>query len=211
MKVEKTAIPGVLIVEPLVFGDERGFFMESYNEREMRKIGVDGHFVQDNHSRSARNVLRGLHYQIIQPQGKLLRVVSGKVFDVAVDLRRDSSAFGKWVGVELSAENKRIFWLPPGMAHGFVVLSDSADFVYKASHLQNSTERARSVRARLQSCRQFSRKMLGFSPCVSLFSIVCNSAAAKAGILFGFLRHDSSRALTLQTFPTSNFASSSGY
>jgi dTDP-4-dehydrorhamnose 3,5-epimerase len=133
MKVEMTAIPGVLIVEPMVFGDERGFFLESFNEREMQKIGIDGHFVQDNHSRSARNVLRGLHYQIIQPQGKLVRVVCGKVFDVAVDLRRDSPAFGKWVGVELSAENKRIFWLPPGMAHGFVVLSDSADFVYKAT------------------------------------------------------------------------------
>jgi dTDP-4-dehydrorhamnose 3,5-epimerase len=133
VKVEKTAIPGVLIVEPAVFGDERGFFLESFNEREMQKIGIDGHFVQDNHSRSARNVLRGLHYQIIQPQGKLVRVVCGKVFDVAVDLRRDSPAFGKWAGVELSAENKRIFWLPPGMAHGFVVLSDSADFVYKAT------------------------------------------------------------------------------
>jgi dTDP-4-dehydrorhamnose 3,5-epimerase len=133
VKVEKTAIPGVLIVEPMVFGDERGFFLESFNEREMQKIGIDGHFVQDNHSRSARNVLRGLHYQIIQPQGKLVRVVCGKVFDVAVDLRRDSPAFGKWAGVELSAENKRIFWLPPGMAHGFVVLSDSADFVYKAT------------------------------------------------------------------------------
>jgi dTDP-4-dehydrorhamnose 3,5-epimerase len=133
VKVEKTAIPGVLIVEPMVFGDDRGFFLESFNEREMQKIGIDAHFVQDNHSRSTRNVLRGLHYQIIQPQGKLVRVVCGKVFDVAVDLRRDSPAFGKWVGVELSAENKRIFWLPPGMAHGFVVLSDSADFVYKAT------------------------------------------------------------------------------
>ena len=133
MNVETTAIPGVLIVEPMVFGDERGFFLESYNEREMHKIGIDAHFVQDNHSRSARNVLRGLHYQLTQPQGKLVRVVSGKVFDVAVDMRRDSTAFGKWVGVELSAENKRLFWLPPGMAHGFVVLSDSADFLYKAT------------------------------------------------------------------------------
>jgi len=121
------------LVEPDVFGDDRGFFLESFNEREMRNIGIDAHFVQDNHSRSQRNVLRGLHYQLSQPQGKLVRVVSGKVFDVAVDLRRDSPAFGKWVGVELSAENKRIFWLPPGMAHGFVVLSDSADFLYKAT------------------------------------------------------------------------------
>jgi dTDP-4-dehydrorhamnose 3,5-epimerase len=123
-----------MIVEPAVFGDDRGFFLESFNEREMRRIGIDAHFVQDNHSRSQRNVLRGLHYQINQPQGKLVRVTSGRVFDVAVDLRRDSPAFGKWVGVELSAENKRMFWLPPGMAHGFVVLSDSADFLYKATN-----------------------------------------------------------------------------
>jgi dTDP-4-dehydrorhamnose 3,5-epimerase len=133
MKVQATQIPGVLIVEPAIFGDDRGFFLESFNEREMHSIGIDAHFVQDNHSRSQRNVLRGLHYQISQPQGKLVRVVSGKVFDVAVDVRRDSPAFGKWVGVELSAENKRMFWLPPGLAHGFVVLSDSADFLYKAT------------------------------------------------------------------------------
>jgi len=133
MKAQATQIPGALIVEPAVFGDDRGFFLESFNEREMHSLGIDAHFVQDNHSRSQRNVLRGLHYQIIQPQGKLVRVVSGKVFDVAVDIRRDSPAFGKWVGVELSAENKRIFWLPPGMAHGFVVLSDFADFLYKAT------------------------------------------------------------------------------
>ena len=133
MKVQSTRIPGVLIVDPTVFGDDRGFFLESFNEREMRNIGIGAHFVQDNHSSSQRNVLRGLHYQIHQPQGKLVRVVGGKVFDVAVDLRRRSPAFGKWVGVELSGENKRIFWLPPGMAHGFVVLSDSADFLYKAT------------------------------------------------------------------------------
>jgi dTDP-4-dehydrorhamnose 3,5-epimerase len=133
MKTQATKIPGVLIVEPMVFGDDRGFFLESFNEREMRKIGIDAHFVQDNHSRSQRNVLRGLHYQISQPQGKLVRVVSGKVYDVAVDVRRDSPAFGKWVGVELSAENKRMLWMPPGLAHGFVVLSDSADFLYKAT------------------------------------------------------------------------------
>ena len=133
MKVQPTQIAGVLIVEPDVFGDDRGFFLESFNEREMRKIGIDAHFVQDNHSRSQRNVLRGLHYQIHQPQGKLVRVVRGTVFDVAVDLRRGSPSFGKWVGAELSAENKRLFWLPPGMAHGFVVLSDSADFLYKAT------------------------------------------------------------------------------
>ena len=133
MKVQSTQIPEVLIVEPTVFGDDRGFFLESFNEREMRNIGIDAHFVQDNHSHSQRNVLRGLHYQISQPQGKLVRVVSGKVYDVAVDVRRDSQAFGKWVGVELSAENKRMLWMPPGLAHGFVVLSDSADFLYKAT------------------------------------------------------------------------------
>jgi dTDP-4-dehydrorhamnose 3,5-epimerase len=133
MKVQTTEIDGVLIVEPTVFGDDRGFFLESFNERVMREIGIDAHFVQDNHSRSQRNVLRGLHYQINRPQGKLVRVVSGSVFDVAVDIRRTSSTFGKWAGVELSEENKRLFWLPPGMAHGFVVLSDSADFLYKAS------------------------------------------------------------------------------
>jgi len=133
MKVQVTRIPGVLIVEPVVFGDDRGYFMESFNEREMRSIGIDAHFVQDNHSRSARNVLRGLHYQINQPQGKLVRVVNGKIYDVAVDIRRNSPTFGKWVGVELSAENKRMFWLPPGIAHGFVVLSDSTDFLYKAT------------------------------------------------------------------------------
>ncbi len=133
MKVQPTQIAGVLIVEPDVFGDDRGFFLESFNERAMREIGIDAHFVQDNHSRSQRNVLRGLHYQIHQPQGKLVRVVRGTVFDVAVDLRRGSPSFGKWVGAELSAENKRLIWLPPGMAHGFVALSDSADFLYKAT------------------------------------------------------------------------------
>jgi dTDP-4-dehydrorhamnose 3,5-epimerase len=133
MKVQSTHIPGALIIEPTVFGDDRGFFLESFNEREMRSVGINANFVQDNHSRSQRDVLRGLHYQINQPQGKLVRVVSGKVFDVAVDLRRNSPAFGQWVGVELSAENRRIFWIPPGLAHGFLVLSDSADFVYKAT------------------------------------------------------------------------------
>jgi dTDP-4-dehydrorhamnose 3,5-epimerase len=133
MKIHSTEIPGALIIEPSVFGDDRGFFLESFNEREMRRMGIEAHFVQDNHSRSQRSVLRGLHYQINQPQGKLVRVVSGRVFDVAVDIRRGSSAFGKWVGVELTAENKRLFWLPPGLAHGFLVLSEYADFLYKAT------------------------------------------------------------------------------
>ena len=134
MQAVPTAIPDVLIIEPKVFGDERGFFYESFNERKFRELtGVTLPFVQDNHSKSARNVLRGLHYQIRQPQGKLVRVVSGSVFDVAVDLRRSSPTFGKWVGVELSADNKRQLWIPPGFAHGFVVTSDSAEFLYKTT------------------------------------------------------------------------------
>ena len=135
LNVIATAIPGVLILEPKVFGDARGFFMESYNARDFAQAtGLsDVHFVQDNHSRSAKGVLRGLHYQLRQPQGKLVRVTRGAVFDVAVDLRRGSPTFGRWAGVELSEDNRRQFWLPPGMAHGFVVLSDSADFLYKAS------------------------------------------------------------------------------
>jgi len=133
MQVVKTSIPEVLIFEPKVFGDERGFFLESFNERVMREAGLDYSFVQDNHSRSTKNVLRGLHYQIRQPQGKLVRVVAGRVFDVAVDLRRHSATFGKWVGVELNAEDKNMFWIPPGFAHGFQVLSESADFLYKAT------------------------------------------------------------------------------
>jgi dTDP-4-dehydrorhamnose 3,5-epimerase len=133
VKVEQTAIPEVLIIHPEVFGDSRGFFLESFNEAAMAKIGLTQHFVQDNHSRSRRNVLRGLHYQLHNPQGKLVRVVAGEVFDVAVDIRRSSPTFGKWVGVHLSEENKRMFWLPPGFAHGFLVLSESADFLYKAT------------------------------------------------------------------------------
>jgi len=134
MKVVRTGIADVLILEPKVFGDERGFFMESYNKRVLRDAtGIAQDFVQDNHSRSARNVLRGLHYQITQPQGKLLRVVQGAVFDVAVDIRKSSPTFGKWAGFELSAENKRVAWVPEGFAHGFLVLSESADVLYKAT------------------------------------------------------------------------------
>ena len=125
MKVVATDLPDVLILEPKVFGDDRGFFYESYNARVFReKTGLDVDFVQDNHSRSAKNVLRGLHYQVRQPQGKLVRVIAGEVFDVAVDLRRSSPSFGRWVGFNLSAENKRMAWIPPGFAHGFVVVSD---------------------------------------------------------------------------------------
>ena len=134
MNVLTTAIEGVLILEPRVFGDARGFFMESYNRRAFAAAtGVDADFVQDNHSRSAKGVLRGLHYQLRQPQGKLVRVVAGAVFDVAMDIRRASPTFGRWVGVELSADNQRQLWVPPGLAHGFLVLSDSADFLYKTS------------------------------------------------------------------------------
>jgi len=134
MKVINTAIPGVLVIEPQVFGDERGFFYESFNERRFREItGVTKSFVQDNHSKSAKNVLRGLHYKIRQPQGKLVRVVAGEVFDVAVDIRQGSPTFSHWIGVTLSAANKREMWVPEGFAHGFVVLSESAEFLYKTT------------------------------------------------------------------------------
>ncbi len=134
MKVVRSAIPDVLILEPKVYGDERGFFFESYNEKVLAEVaGITAHFVQDNHSRSAKNVLRGLHYQIEQPQGKLVRVVAGEVFDVAVDIRKNSPTFGKWTGFNLSAENKRMAWIPPGFAHGFLVLSDYAEFLYKTT------------------------------------------------------------------------------
>jgi dTDP-4-dehydrorhamnose 3,5-epimerase len=134
MKVIQTALPGVLVLEPKVFGDERGFFLESYNAKVFREAtGLDVTFVQDNHSRSARHVLRGIHYQVVRPQGKLVRAVSGTVFDVAVDLRRSSPTFGRWVGVELSAENHRQMWIPAGFGHGFLVLSGYADFLYKTT------------------------------------------------------------------------------
>jgi dTDP-4-dehydrorhamnose 3,5-epimerase len=132
--VTPTAIPEVLILEPKVFGDARGFFYESFNARDIAQAtGLNVNFVQDNHSKSAKGVLRGLHYQIQHPQGKLVRVVQGEVFDVAVDLRKSSTSFGKWVGVNLSAENHRQLWVPPGFAHGFVVLSQSAEFLYKTT------------------------------------------------------------------------------
>ena len=134
MKAVATAIADVLIIEPRVFGDARGFFYESFNQQVFNKVtGLDVNFVQDNHSRSAKGVLRGLHYQIEQAQGKLVRVVRGSVFDVAVDLRKTSPTFGRWVGVELSEENNRQMWVPPGFAHGFLTLSDSADFLYKTT------------------------------------------------------------------------------
>jgi dTDP-4-dehydrorhamnose 3,5-epimerase len=134
MKAIPTSIPGVLIFEPRVFGDDRGFFFESFNRRAFRDAtGLDPDFVQDNHSRSARNVLRGLHYQVMRPQGKFVRVSAGEVYDVVVDLRRSSACFGKWVGVSLSAANRRMLWVPEGFAHGFVVTSDFAEFLYKTT------------------------------------------------------------------------------
>ena len=134
MQAVQTAIPDLLIIEPRVFGDARGFFFESFNQKEFEQLTGRAHtFVQDNHSRSARHVLRGMHYQIKQPQGKLVRVVAGEVFDVAVDIRRSSPTFGQWVGSILSAENKRMLWVPEGFAHGFVVLSEYAELLYKTT------------------------------------------------------------------------------
>ncbi|PHV31757.1 dTDP-4-dehydrorhamnose 3,5-epimerase [Janthinobacterium rivuli] len=134
MQIQTTAIPDVLILEPKVFGDDRGFFYESFNQQRFADLtGIQANFVQDNHSKSSKNVLRGLHYQIQQPQGKLVRVVAGEVFDVAVDIRASSPTFGKWVGVTLSAENKRQLWIPEGFAHGFMVTSESAEFLYKTT------------------------------------------------------------------------------
>lgn len=134
MKLCKTAIPDVFVVEPTVFGDERGFFYESYNEEKWKELtGLDTRFVQDNHSKSVKGVLRGIHYQIKQAQGKLVRVVNGEVFDVVVDLRKSSPTFGKWVGEHLSAENKKMMWVPEGFGHGFLVLSETAEFLYRTT------------------------------------------------------------------------------
>lgn len=135
MKVLPTSIPGVLLLEPRVFSDERGFFFESFSERTCAEVGIKEHFVQDNQSFSHRNVLRGLHYQIEHPQGKLVRAATGEILDVAVDLRRSSPTFGKWEAARLSGENKRMFWIPPGFAHGFSVLSESAHVLYKSSDI----------------------------------------------------------------------------
>ncbi|MCL4109981.1 UNVERIFIED_CONTAM: hypothetical protein GTU68_038198 [Idotea baltica] len=133
MKFIPTVIPDVIVIEPKVFGDHRGFFMETWQRKTFAENGIDYDFVQDNHSKSSHGILRGLHYQMEQTQGKLVRVVEGAVFDVAVDMRRSSSTFGQWVGYELSADNKRMMWVPPGFAHGFYVKSESAEFVYKCT------------------------------------------------------------------------------
>lgn len=141
MNVIKTDVAGAVIIEPKVFGDERGFFLETFQaERYKELAGIDLDFVQDNHSRSGKNVLRGLHFQKRRPQGKLVRVVRGEVFDVAVDIRKDSPTYGQWAGVYLTEENKRQFWVPPGLAHGFVVLSDVADFEYKCTDYYDPTD-----------------------------------------------------------------------
>jgi dTDP-4-dehydrorhamnose 3,5-epimerase len=137
MRFEPLEIRDVVMVEPRVHGDLRGFFLESWQERRFAEAGISAHFVQDSHSRSAKHALRGLHYQLRKPQGKLVRVVQGEVFDVAVDVRRRSPTFGRWVGMVLSAENHRELWVPPGFAHGFLVLSDSADFLYKVTDFYN--------------------------------------------------------------------------
>ncbi len=143
--VVNTALPEVLILEPKVFGDDRGFFFESFNQRDFQQVtGLDVQFVQDNHSKSGKGVLRGLHYQIQNPQGKLVRVTQGEVFDVAVDMRRSSQQFGKWIGTHLSADNKRQLWVPAGFAHGFVVLSETAEFLYKTTDYYHP-EHERSV------------------------------------------------------------------
>jgi len=144
VKVFDTALPGVKLIEPRVFGDDRGFFLESWNARTFAAAGIDAGFVQDNHSQSAKGVLRGLHYQIRSPQGKLVRVVCGAVFDVAVDLRRSSETFGRWVGYELSADNKRQAWIPPGFAHGFLSLRDGTELLYKCTDFY-SAEAERSL------------------------------------------------------------------
>lgn len=144
MKVITTKIPDVKIIEPKVFGDERGFFMETWNDKKFQEAGIGAKFVQDNHSRSVKNTLRGLHYQIKQPQGKLVRVIRGEVFDVAVDLRKNSPTFGQWVGEYLSEDNNRLLWVPPGFAHGFLVTSDVADFQYKCTDYY-SPENERSI------------------------------------------------------------------
>jgi len=133
VKLERASIADVLVLEPKVFGDARGFFMESWNQKTFEKLGISANFVQDNHSHSARHVLRGLHYQVRQPQGKLVRVTSGEIWDVAVDLRRGSPAFGRWTGMKLDAESRRMLWIPAGFAHGFLVLSEQADVQYKAT------------------------------------------------------------------------------
>jgi len=139
-KFMETSIEGVHIIEPTVFGDERGYFMETYQEKEFKEAGIDGTFVQDNQSKSKRGVLRGLHFQRTKPQGKLVRVIRGEVFDVAVDLRRDSATYGKWEGVTLSEDNKKQFYIPEGFAHGFLVLSDEAEFTYKCTDFYDADD-----------------------------------------------------------------------
>jgi len=138
--VSETALPEVKLIEPVVFGDDRGFFLETWNARDYSQAGIEAVFVQDNHSRSARGVLRGLHYQLASPQGKLVRVARGRAYDVAVDLRRSSPRFGRWTGVELSGENRHMLWIPPGFAHGFLALEDETDFLYKCTDFRDAEQ-----------------------------------------------------------------------
>lgn len=138
MEFEATRLPGVILIKPRVFGDDRGFFLETWQQKAFERAGIDARFVQDNHSHSIRHTLRGLHYQIDEVQGKLVRVVNGSVFDVAVDVRRGSPTLGQWVGVELSAENRHMLWIPPGFAHGYLALSERADFLYKCTAFWNA-------------------------------------------------------------------------
>lgn len=167
MKAIPTDIPEVLILEPKVFGDDRGFFYESYNRRAFSEAtGLDPQFVQDNHSRSARNVLRGLHYQVSRPQGKLVRVTAGEVYDVAVDLRRSSPTFGRWVGLALSAANRRMLWIPEGFAHGFVVTSEHAEFLYKTTEYY---------------APQFERSLLWNDPALAIAWPIEGAPVLKAG------------------------------
>jgi dTDP-4-dehydrorhamnose 3,5-epimerase len=154
MKITETRISDVKLIEPKVFGDDRGFFMETWNQKAFREVGIDATFVQDNHSRSVKNTLRGMHYQIKQPQGKLVRVTRGKVFDVAVDLRKSSPTFGQWVGELLSEENRRMLWVPPGFAHGFLVTSETADFQYKCTDFYAPQH---------ERCIHWSDRMLGIA------------------------------------------------
>ena len=141
-KITKLDIEGLLIIEPTVFGDDRGYFYESYNKKELEEVGFDVEFIQDNQSKSKKGVLRGLHYQKTKPQGKLVRVISGKVIDIALDIRKDSKTFGKWYSIELSAENKKQFYVPEGFAHGFVVISDYAEFLYKVTDYYDPSDEA---------------------------------------------------------------------
>lgn len=179
MKITPTRIPDVLLIDPVVYGDGRGFFFESFNERAFeRESGIRARFVQDNHSRSSQHVLRGLHYQIHQAQGKLVRVVAGAVFDVSVDLRKSSPYFGQWTGMHLSEENKRMLWIPEGFAHGFLVLSEKADFLYKTTTYYDPTS---------ERCIRWDDPVIGIEWPLSQPPVL--SVRDKAGLAFNEAEH----------------------